>query len=167
MRITLALCIAVLACPSAMAAEFDLYLVRHAEKASDGTRDPALTPDGEARAARLAAWLSTRGIEAAWSTNYQRTRQTVAPLAKAQGLKVKLYEPGDLTAQATALLEAAQTAVVAGHSNTTPELAAALCNCPVEPIDESVYNRLYHLRVEGDVVSLTVLDQSQVFDTPE
>lgn len=145
--------------------EFDLYLVRHAEKAANDGRDPNLTPAGEQRAQRLADWLATRDIEAAWSTDYRRTRQTVLPLATARGLEVHVYAPGEPDTTAAELLSAGQNTLVAGHSNTIPALAEALCDCPVEPMDELEYDRLYHLRVVGDTVSLDLLDQSEILQT--
>ena len=48
---------------------FTLYLVRHAEKQSDGTRDPDLTMAGMDRAQNLASWLQDKDITDIWSSD--------------------------------------------------------------------------------------------------
>lgn len=123
---------------------YTLYLVRHAEKQAGD--DPALTEAGTARAETLADLLESEGIEAIWSTDYARTRDTAAPLADRLDLEVRLYDPSDLPGLTEQLKAEAQTALVVGHSNTTPELAEALGGEGGEPIDEPrEYDRLYVL----------------------
>ena len=67
-------------------------LTRHAEKGSDGTKDPDLAQAGNERAQLLAKMLSETTVDAIYSTNYKRTRNTVTPLANANGLTVVEYE---------------------------------------------------------------------------
>jgi hypothetical protein len=45
---------------------------------------------------------------------------------------------------------AGQTVLVVGHSNTVPDIAAALCSCEVAPMSEAEYDRLMTVRVDGD-----------------
>lgn len=102
-------------------------LVRHAEKASEGGSDPELKPEGLKRAEALAALLSKTNIDAVYSTNFKRTRNTVTPLATAKSLSVNTYSSmkvADLEALVTK--HAGGTIVIAGHSNTIPEMANAL-----------------------------------------
>lgn len=129
-----------------------IYLVRHAEKVTDGgamlvedPKDPPLTPAGEARAEALAELLKDAGITQVWSTNYKRTRNTAAPLHKALGLEVMLYNPSDLQGFAETLkAQPNEIALVVGHSNTTPALVEALGGDGGIPIDEKAeYDRLY------------------------
>lgn len=102
-------------------------LVRHAETADDGTRDPGLSEAGRRRADRLASHLAPAGITAIYATPFRRTQQTVAPLAKQQGVPIRAYDPFDSNALKTILLTNREgTVVVAGHSNTTPALVNAL-----------------------------------------
>src|SRR5436190_22597343 len=67
-------------------------LLRHAEKGNDGTEDPDLKPEGIARASLIAKMLNQTSVDAIYSTDYKRTRNTVIPLAKEKGLEVQLYE---------------------------------------------------------------------------
>lgn len=128
------------------------YLVRHAEKVTDGDgmivadpKDPPLTKEGRARAVQLADLLKDAGITAIWSSDYTRTRETAAPLARELGLEVQVYDPRDLEALAATLRSTPkQTVLVVGHSNTTPQLSEALGGDSGAPIDEtSEYDRLY------------------------
>jgi 2,3-bisphosphoglycerate-dependent phosphoglycerate mutase len=102
-------------------------LVRHAEKESDGTRDPELSAEGKLRAERFAALVSKTNIDAIYSTDFKRTRNTVTPLALAKALRVNTYssmKAADL--EALLAKHTHSTIVLAGHSNTIPEIANAL-----------------------------------------
>lgn len=161
----LLLAAAVALCSSAAPAggdDFTFYLVRHAEKALDGSADPGLTEQGQARAERLARWLEGRGLEAVWSSDYRRTRQTVQPTAERLGLPIRTYDPGAQEAFAATLLAARHTALVAGHSNTLPELARKLCGCAVPDIPDTDYERLFVIRVGPDGIGFRNLDQSGI-----
>ncbi len=102
-------------------------LVRHAEKTSDGTNDPELKPEGAKRAEAFAALFAKTEITAIYSTNYKRTRSTVTPLANAKGLTVETYAVMKV-AELQGLLTKHEggTIVIAGHSNTIPEIANSL-----------------------------------------
>ena len=58
-----------------------VYVVRHGEKLDD-SKDPPLSPAGEARAARLAQMLAASGVKAIYTTQYRRTAQLAEPLAR-------------------------------------------------------------------------------------
>src|SRR5580700_4879929 len=62
-----------------------VVVMRHAEKASDGTPDPALSAAGAARAARLATIFGGNGhdlaVDVIFVTQWQRTAATARPLA--------------------------------------------------------------------------------------
>jgi phosphohistidine phosphatase SixA len=120
-----------------------VYLVRHAEKA-DESADPALTAEGNARAAVLAGLLSDSGITHIYSSDFVRTRATVEPLARRLGLETLIYDPRDLVGIASRLRNTPGRHLVSGHSNTTPRLVELLGGDPHSAIDEpSEYDRLY------------------------
>ena len=128
-----------------------IYLVRHAEKAKDGTRDPALTDAGNARAKKLSTLLRAKNITRIFSTDYQRTQQTAAPIAKVLDLQIESYDPRDLKGFAAKLKAQHGNILVVGHSNTTPALANALGDSR-SAIDETVYDRLYVLQFRDKVL---------------
>ena len=138
---------------------FAVYLVRHAEKQPDGSRDPELTKAGEQRAEKLADWLGAKGIQDIWSSDYIRTRDTAKPLLAKLKLGLSIYDPGKLTALSEKLLDNQHTALVVGHSNTTPELAKLLCQCEIAEMDESEYDRLIVISIGNGATRAKTLRQ--------
>ena len=120
-----------------------VYLVRHAERAEDGTDDPAISEVGWARARLLATMLRDAGITQVHATDYRRTRSTAEPLADLLELGTRSYDPGDLQGFADRLRRTPGRHLVVGHSNTTPPLVAALGGDAAGPIEEMEYDRLY------------------------
>lgn len=134
-----------------------VYLVRHAEKV-DASADPALSPEGRARAALLADLLVDAGITHVHSSDFMRTRDTAAPLAGRLGLPILLYDPRDLASMAALLRSTPGRHLVTGHSNTTPRLVELLGGDPHTPIDDAAeYDRLYVVTLLPEGKASTVL----------
>lgn len=130
-----------------------IYLVRHAEKTAVAN-DPALTPEGEARAEALADRLDTAVLTLIYSTNTTRTKTTAEPIAKRLLLPILVYDGGALPDFAGELTQQTGQILVVGHSNTTPDLVELLGGDPVSAIDEaSEYDRLYVVTIEDGEVS--------------
>lgn len=121
-----------------------IILVRHAEKTSDGTNDPVLSKEGKSRAQRLATMFSKTTFSAIYSTPYQRTEQTAAPLAQLNDLEITIYDPTDPNFIATLLKkERGGTILLTGHSNTTPRYANQLLGeDKFEQFEESDYENI-------------------------
>ncbi|MEJ8568609.1 SixA phosphatase family protein [Elongatibacter sediminis] len=126
----------------AVANETVYVLFRHAEKATQSP-DPGLNEQGKERALALAAYLQKAGVTKIFSSDYQRTRETVEPLSNLTGIEIELYDPRDLEAFARELKEMSGTIAVCGHSDTTPQLASLVSGQVTEPIPETEYGRLY------------------------
>lgn len=121
-----------------------VFLTRHAEKRSDEGRDPNLTEQGSKRAQNLSYALSKSQLSAVYSTNYKRTVQTATPTASDQNLEVTFYQPSSSElAETIAEKHKGQKVLVVGHSNTTPELLAALGVKEQVVIDHEQYGDLY------------------------
>lgn len=129
-----------------------ILIVRHAERA-DGTTNSDLSQAGRDRADALVAVTDESGVAAIYSTEFCRTAQTAQPVASALGMTLNYQqsnqsgvslddcEPG-IEVPKTPLPETIATAqdlvdhllsqhrgkviMVVGHSNTVPELIAAL-----------------------------------------
>jgi len=141
-----------------------VFLVRHAERAEDGTPDPPISDAGEARARLLAEMLRDAGLTRIHTTDYIRTRATGRPTARAVGLDMELYDPEDLAGFAERLREMPGRHLVLGHSNTTPQLVEALGGDPGGPIDEFEYDRLYLVTLTSDGVSTVLLRFGERFE---
>ena len=120
-----------------------VYLVRHAERAEDGTDDPPLALSGQIRVQVLRQLLADARLTHVHTTDWKRTRETARPLAEALGVEPSIYDPTDLEGFATTLIATPAKHLVVGHSNTTPMLVEALGGDPSGPIDEFEYDRLY------------------------
>jgi broad specificity phosphatase PhoE len=126
---------------------FTIYLVRHAEKevSTDNPKDPPLTPCGEQRAESLASFFGEIDLDAIYSTEYLRTKDTAQPTAKEKGKMLKYYDPKQLGDFAKLLIKNRQDVLVVGHSNTTPVLAGLLVGEELNSFDESIYDRIYQV----------------------
>lgn len=136
-----------------------LVLTRHAEKAGLNNQSP-LTEVGAARAQALSRWLRDAGIQEIYSTDFARTRATAAPLARALGIEVRLYDPKKLAELADTLRSNPGRYLVVGHSDTTPELVSLLGGEAGSPISDDEYDRLYVLHSRPGAGTTTLLLRS-------
>jgi broad specificity phosphatase PhoE len=124
-----------------------VFLVRHAEKQIVGD-DPGLTAAGRERAVELARLLQNTSIDAIYSTDFARTRETAAPLADRLAKPIRIYDWEQQEDLAAEMVREGGRYLVVGHSNTTPELVQILGGEPGPPIDERLeHDRLYIVRI--------------------
>jgi len=158
MKSLVLLLLAALSFPLLATDSYTLYLVRHAEK-QQIKGNPSLTECGMARAEQLAKLLESIDIRKIYSTAFARTRETATPLAMLKQLMISNYSPRGLDQLALKLKQAKENALVVGHSNTTPQLAALLSGQQVATITEKEYQMLYQIHVVNNKAYLTVLKQ--------
>jgi broad specificity phosphatase PhoE len=135
---------------AADAAAQSVFIVRHAERADTAGggpatmgADPDLSAAGRARAESLAAALKDAGITAIFTTEYKRTQQTAAPLAKALEIEATIVPSKDAAGLAGKVSAASGNVLVVGHSNTVPDLIKALGVGTPVTIDDAEYDNLY------------------------
>ena len=129
-----------------------VYLVRHAEKAAQPADDPSLTEEGQARAAELARVLRDAGVQAVVTTQFARTRLTAQPLADSLRLTPEVVNArgqGHPAEVARVVLgkHAGETVLVVGHSNTIPEIVAALGAPHPGVIGDATHDNLFVVTV--------------------
>jgi len=150
---------AALACGVSVASAQTVYLVRHAEKASDTERDPVLSEAGMARAEAVAALFADDMPDLVVVSPMQRTRLTAAPTIGASGAFVTVSPlDGGVEAHVATIrrgvLALPEDAVVliVGHSNTVPLIARAL-GYEIPDMPECEYDRLIRIALGNGQVS--------------
>lgn len=129
-----------------------VYLVRHAEKCTEPSDNPGLTPEGKQRAIELARVLQDIPVDAIYSTPLERTLDTVRPLALEKGLDIREtpIQSGFLDAMVDGIMASeARHIVISGHSNTTPRVVNLLAGTSFADLEETEYDRLYIVHLSG------------------
>jgi phosphohistidine phosphatase SixA len=132
-----------------------IVVVRHAEKQLGAISDAPLSPEGETRATRLAQMLGGSEeygrIRKIYVTNTRRTQQTAAGLAQRLSLKPEIVDAKTDSRELArrALHEnRGSRALIVGHSNTVPEIVAALARAEkVPPMGDEEFDTLYVVTV--------------------
>lgn len=106
------------------------YLIRHAEKdrSSSNNTNPHLNDMGKERAQEWKTRLGDKGIDAIYITDFNRTRETAAPLATYLNLEPKIYSATDLYSKNFKAETKGLTVLIVGHSNTTPAFVNSILN---------------------------------------
>ena len=132
-----------------------IYLVRHAEKEKDGTRDPQLNAQGIKRSNSLAEMLKGENIRSIYSTDYQRTKMTGMPLARKMDKSIEIYSSED---EIVAILDTiSENTLIIGHSNTIPRLINRLLGKEkLDDLKEDEYDKLFSLQKKGELYELTM-----------
>lgn len=130
-----------------------VYLIRHAETAGPGP-DPYLSPVGLDRADNWAVILQGVAFEGFYSTNYNRTQQTIQPTATSNGQAVILYDPANFSLADVVADHEGSNVLIVGHSNTIPPLINAYLGTDVYPdMTETEHGNLYKVTVVDGAVS--------------
>lgn len=136
------------------------YLIRHAEKdRSDKTnRNPHLTEKGLKRADNWSSVLKDVKFDAVYSTDYNRTKETALPTAKANNLELELYDPRKMASKEFLTDTKGKNVLVVGHSNTTPMFVNALLGQKkYDMIADDNNGNLYIVTITNDSKSSNVL----------
>jgi phosphohistidine phosphatase SixA len=126
-----------------------VFLVRHADiDMPPESTDPPLNEAGRQRAKDLAHVAGSAGITALVTSALLRTKQTVEPLASM--LEIEAESASDMPA----LIEKVRSGssgsavLIAGHSNTVPEVIAGLGVSEAVMIDEHDFDNLFVVLIE-------------------
>ncbi|AEV83536.1 phosphoglycerate mutase [Actinoplanes sp. SE50] len=123
-----------------------ILLVRHADiDLPPVSADPPLNEAGRRRAEALAHLLGAAGVSTVFTSAFRRTRETVEPLKMASR---------EMPSAATVAHEAragryGAVVLIAGHSNTVPEVIAAL-GAPPPAIGETDFDNLFVVTTADD-----------------
>jgi phosphohistidine phosphatase SixA len=131
-----------------------IILVRHAERASTAADSP-ISDVGRARAQCLARTLAESGVQRILTSDVARTQQTAEPLAMRLKIEPTALPAADIDALIRNLRASpARVQLVVGHSNTLPQIIAALGGSNIAPIADNEFDRMVVLTMWGpqDVV---------------
>ena len=139
-----------------------VYLVRHAEKASNAD-NALLSPAGMKRAECLANTLKDAGIKQIYVTNVERTQQTADPLAKELKITPKILPPEDEASLVRDIFyNGSGNTLVVGHGNTLPVIIARMKAGKIPAIGDNDYGNLYVVTtMEGSVTPVITLHYCQ------
>jgi broad specificity phosphatase PhoE len=142
-------------------------LIRHAEKMqgssmNDNSKNPILSEAGRKRAESLVTIFKNTSLQAIYSTAFIRTRDTVNPLAKANGMSILNYEAFKPEAIDRIFGEfEGGTILMCGHANDIPWIANYLTGTEkFKTFDDADYNNILVVSVveRGKVASVTWLN---------
>ena len=148
MRLIVAAAFLAMAAGASAQAPTTVIVVRHAEKMAEPAADPMLTMAGANRVQALAAMLRDAGVSAVITTQYKRTMMTGAALG-IPGEVVDARAPGHAKLVADSVLQKhrGRTVLVVGHSNTVPDIVAALGAPKPAPICDEGYDNMFVVTV--------------------
>jgi len=106
------------------------YLIRHAEKdrSNPAEKNPNLTEKGVDRARLWARYFDSIPLTYIYTTSYNRTKQTIAPVSNAKNIIPKTYSPNEINIQEFIKSNYGKNVLISGHSNTTPAMVNKLIN---------------------------------------
>lgn len=152
--------------------ETTVYLVRHAEKATDNPSDPELSTKGYARADSLATQLREAGINVIFTSHFKRTILTAAPLARLRNVTPEVVPARATTAAHVDSVVAAvrrnpgATILVVGHSNTIGRIAEALGGDKVGDLCDNEYSNLIVLAMPRAKPTRMLVESYGLPDSP-
>ncbi|MDZ4361893.1 phosphoglycerate mutase family protein [Brevundimonas sp.] len=157
------LALALACCCVCNAAAQTVVIVRHAEKA-DSSADPDLSEEGRSRAVSLAELFEDEAPGLILTSPLQRTMQTAVPASGMAGVPIQTvsFDGGteDHVMRTVGLVRAASpetVILIVGHSNTVPQIAAALGDQEPQSLGECDFDRVTTLVLgpAGDAPTVT------------
>ena len=156
------LALALLLGASPAPAQTTIYVARHADRGA-AEPDPPLTAKGQRRAEALATLLADTKITHIYTTDFIRTQQTAAPLARLTEVTPVVVAQKDfdgLIARVRATARPGESTLVVGHRATVPRIVRALAGREIPPLGSAEYSRLIVITLFADgrssVVTLRV-----------
>lgn len=137
-----------------------LYLIRHAEKEQTANSNPNLTEKGKNRADQWVNYFFLKDVDHVLSSDFNRTRETAAPLASSKKLEIEIYNVKSLTGKELYEKYEGKTVALFGHSNTIGNYANDLQVDEVfKDLNESDYDHFYILRIDKNGTANATLEE--------
>lgn len=137
------------------------YFIRHAEKQRQNpdNKDPRLTFEGYKRAENWKKVFKYVPLNAVYSTNYNRTKETAEPTAESKGLPILVYDPSKMYTESFQFNTQGKNVLIVGHSNTTPAFVnKVIGENKYKSMDDNNNSSLYIVTVVDGKASVAVLN---------
>ncbi|MEY2922365.1 MAG: hypothetical protein RL108_987 [Bacteroidota bacterium] len=119
------------------------YFIRHAEKA-DSSKNPDLSEKGLERAQQWKILFSKIDFDGVYSTDFNRTLQTIQPIVADNNRLLKIYNPKMMDVEAFKKETHGKTILIVGHSNTIPNMVNQIIKeNKYTDIEENQFGNLY------------------------
>jgi broad specificity phosphatase PhoE len=130
------------------------YFIRHAEKA-DSSKNPDLSEKGLERAQEWQLLFSELSFDEIYSTDFNRTIQTIKPISVKQNKNFSLYNPKTIDIEAFKKETFGKTILIVGHSNTIPNMVNHIIKeNKYSDIEENQFGNLYIVTIfENQILS--------------
>ena len=119
------------------------YFIRHAEKA-DSSKNPNLSEKGLERAQQWKILFSKIDFDGVYSTDFNRTLQTIQPIVADNNRLLKIYNPKMMDVEVFKKETHGKTILIVGHSNTIPNMVNQIIKeNKYTDIEENQFGNLY------------------------
>ena len=145
----------------------EVYLIRHAEKdRSDPlNKNPHLNEKGIERSLLWNGYFENKEVNSIYSTNYNRTIETVLPVSIAKGIKPIIYSASNINYESFLKKEKGNTVIVVGHSNTIPGFVNKLIEDDYyKQINDTINSNLYIVKKCSEEISHYVIQIDSLRD---
>ena len=132
------------------------YFIRHAEKdrSDPENMDPELTQEGLGRAMHWAEILDEVQLDAVYTTDYERTQMTAAPIAVKKNLTVQIYNPAIIDLDKFKEENKNKKVLVVGHSDSTPDFVNKMIGQDkYYQIDDDQNGSLFIVEIVGGITT--------------
>ena len=145
----------------------EVYLIRHAEKdRSDPlNKNPHLNEKGIERSLLWNGYFENKEVNSIYSTNYNRTIESVLPVSITKGIKPIIYSASNINYESFLKKEKGNTVIVVGHSNTIPSFVNKLIKDDYyKQINDTVNSNLYIVKKCSEEISHYVIQIDSLQD---
>ena len=103
-------------------------------------------------------YFENKEVNSIYSTNYNRTIETVLPISIAKGIKPIIYSASNVNYESFLKKEKGNTVIVVGHSNTIPGFVNKLIKDDYyKQINDTVNSNLYIVKKCSEEISHYVI----------
>ena len=128
-------------------------------------KNPHLNEKGIERSLLWNGYFENKEVNSIYSTNYNRTIETVLPVSLAKGIKPIIYSASNINYESFLKKEKGNTVIVVGHSNTIPGFVNKLIEDDYyKQINDTVNSNLYIVKKCSEEISHYVIQINSLQD---